>query len=88
MAWVAALRYEGDYEKWSWPITPPSYASFRRGGIVGSAEIVDVITPKTQFKPRSSAWFEGPYGFVLDNVRPCRFRACRGMPGFFVPEYD
>ena len=79
----ASLRYAGEYQNWPWEIEPPPYASFRRGGIVGEAEIIDVIDRRN-----GSPWFEGPYGFVLANVRPRRFRACRGMPGLFVPDYD
>src|SRR4051812_12224493 len=40
----------------------------RRGGIVGQAEIIDCVARS------ASAWFCGPYGFVLKNVRPLIFR--------------
>jgi hypothetical protein len=48
-----------------------------RGGIVGQAEIVNVVRHST------SPWFFGPCGLVLANAEPLPFRACRGMLGFF-----
>jgi Na+-transporting NADH:ubiquinone oxidoreductase subunit NqrC len=47
------------------------------GGIVGEAEIVDVV----QHSP--SKWFEGPYGFVLENAQPRTFRPMKGQLNFF-----
>lgn len=51
-------------------------------GIVGEADLVDVVTEST------SPWFCGPYGFVLRNVKPLPFVRCRGALGFFKPDYD
>ena len=51
------------------------------GGIVGEAELVDCV------KGHPSAWFKGPYAFVLRNVRPLPFRALPGTQRFFdVPQ--
>jgi hypothetical protein len=47
------------------------------GGIVGQAEIVDVVTASR------SPWFFGPLGFVLKNARPLPFMPRRGQLGFF-----
>ncbi len=47
------------------------------GGIVGEAEIVDCV------QDSESRWFFGAYGFVLRNVRPLQFAACRGALGFW-----
>jgi len=49
----------------------------RRGGIVGSVEIVDCVTVS------DSPWFDGRYGFVLRNPEPLPFRPMRGALGFF-----
>ena len=51
------------------------------GGIVGMADLVDVV------EASESPWFQGPFGFVLEN--PVDFRTvlpCRGMPGIFEPD--
>ena len=45
----------------------------RRGGIIGSAEIVDCVSAS------SSPWFFGQYGFLLRNSQPLPFRPL----GFF-----
>jgi len=37
---------------------------FDYGAIIGCAELVDIVTRSP------SPWFCGPYGFVLDRVRP------------------
>ena len=51
------------------------------GGIVGEAELVDCV------KEHPSAWFKGPYAFVLRNARPLPFRAWPGKLSFFdVPQ--
>jgi hypothetical protein len=55
----------------------PAPGEFERGGIVGTAELVDCVTR------HDSPWFWGPYGFVLRNARPLPFQPLRGMPGFF-----
>ena len=52
-----------------------------RGGIVGIATIVDVVTHSR------SRWFRGPYGIVLKDARPLPFVPLRGQLYFFeVPE--
>jgi hypothetical protein len=51
------------------------------GGIVGEAEIVDCVTAS------DSRWWMGPYGFVIRNARPLPFQPCRGMLGFFEPDF-
>jgi hypothetical protein len=49
------------------------------GGIVGEARIVDCV------EDYSSRWFNGPFGFVLTDVKPVDFVPCRGALGFFNP---
>lgn len=48
-----------------------------RGAIVGSVEIVDCVTTS------SSLWFQGPYGFVLQNPQSEPIEFIRGKLGFF-----
>lgn len=48
-----------------------------RGGIVGVAQLVDVVTRS------ASPWYQGPYGFVLRDVRPLAFVPYRGALGLF-----
>jgi hypothetical protein len=54
-------------------------ADLNRGGIIGYAEIVDCV------EKHPSPWFFGEYGFVLANVKPLEFVACKGALGFFDP---
>jgi hypothetical protein len=52
--------------------------SFELGGIVGAARIVDCVAAC------DSAWFNGPYGFVLEGARPApAFVPWKGQLGFF-----
>lgn len=53
----------------------------RRGGIVGRARIVDCVVAS------HSPWFVGPFGWVLADVEPLPFVACKGALGLFdVPD--
>ncbi len=47
------------------------------GGIVGIAELVDVVTES------SDPWFFGDYGFCLANARPLPFAPCKGALNFW-----
>jgi len=52
-----------------------------RGAVVGLVDIVDCVTTDP------SAWFEGPFGFILANPRPLRPIPCRGaMQLFDLPQ--
>lgn len=55
----------------------PGREGLQFGGIVGTVEIVDVVTE------HPSAWFFGPYGFVLANPKPVEFIPVKGALGFF-----
>lgn len=55
----------------------PTLREIQRGGIVGTAKIVDCVSVKC------SKWFCGPFGFVLDDVKPLDFLPCKGALGFF-----
>jgi hypothetical protein len=55
---------------------------FDRGGFVGISDCVDCVSQS------ESPWFEGKYGFVLDNVRKLPFVAYPGNLGLFEVEVD
>ena len=58
------------------PGLPKSY-EFKKGGIVGAATIVDCVDD------HESSWFEGPWGFVLENRRSTAFVPWDGALNFF-----
>ncbi len=63
----------------------PDRSAFERGGIVGSARMIDCVT---RF---DSPWFFGQYGFIMQDATPCAFVPVRGQLGFFdvvLPEAD
>ena len=47
------------------------------GGIIGEVNLVDCV------EESDSEWFEGPYGFVLENAKILTFKACKGQLGIF-----
>lgn len=58
-------------------------ASIERGGIVGIVDLADCVDG------HASRWYvAGNVGWVLKNMRPLPFRACKGALGLFAPEYD
>ena len=57
-------------------ICPPP-AELRRGGIIGSAEVVDVVNDSI------SKWFFGPRGLVLRAPMACPFIPSVGALGYF-----
>jgi hypothetical protein len=65
----------------------PDFKDMQRGGIVGYAEVVDVITSVTPslLAANQQPWFFGPKALVLENVRPLPFTPCKGQLGFFDP---
>jgi hypothetical protein len=60
-------------------LTLPAFDQLPRGGIVGSAQLYDVVTES------ESLWFCGRIGLVLRNPKPLPFRSCKGALGFFEP---
>ncbi len=63
---------------------PKRRSDYLTGGIVGVATLVDIVT--ADHSPRS-AWFVGPFGWVLKDARPVPFAPCPGKPGLFrVPD--
>lgn len=69
-----------DHLKQFYKLPPVKY--LERGGIVGGVEIVDCV------KEHSSDWFEGPYGFVLQNAVKFKFAKCKGQLNFFNVDLD
>lgn len=59
------------------PLTVPAAMTLPVGGIVGRAELVDVVDS------HPSPWFFGPYGFVFANARPLDLIKCRGQLGIY-----
>lgn len=58
-----------------------AFDDLQRGGIIGSAEIVDCV------RKSDSPWFVGEFGFVLRDPQPLPFVPWKGQLGFFdVPE--
>ena len=53
-------------------------ADLRRGGIIGSVEVADVVSNS------ASPWFFGPRGLVLRNPVACPFVPCAGALGYFA----
>jgi len=60
----------------------PKIEELQRGGIIGMAKLGNCVTGS------DSPWFCGPFGFVIDEVKPLPFRACKGALGFFNPGND
>jgi hypothetical protein len=60
---------------------PRQLSSYPRGGIVGVMEIIDCVNQ------HNSPWYFGKYGYIIKNVRPLPFVACKGALGLWdVPE--
>jgi hypothetical protein len=57
--------------------TCPDASALRRGGIVGSVEVVEVVSK------HDSPWFFGPRGLILRDPRPCTFVPSVGELGYF-----
>lgn len=55
----------------------PPAADLRRGAIVGSVEVVDVVNKS------NSPWFFGPRGIVLRDPEVCTPIPCVGQLGYF-----
>lgn len=56
---------------------PPAYEQLKRGGIVGSVELLDCVCTS------QSTWYMGEVGFVLANAAPLPFIECAGRLGFY-----
>lgn len=54
-----------------------SFENLKRGGIIGSVDIVDCVDQS------DSPWFFGPHGFVLRDPQPLPFIQMKGALGLF-----
>lgn len=59
----------------------PTFRTIERGGIVGVAKVVACVTD------HDSPWFEGEFGFVLEDILSVPFYRCRGNKYFFEVDY-
>lgn len=74
----------------------PAFDALARGGIVGRATLVDCVRSRGALPPGKSRawgdlhiqpWWQGPVGFILDDVEPVPFVPCKGALGLFeVPD--
>lgn len=83
---IHAAKGDGTWSEWDeavWFVegtmghVPPLRSMITKGGIIGTAEIVDCVNAI------ESPWFFGPYGFVLRNVQPVEFIPVKGALSFF-----
>lgn len=73
-------RKEYDWALWRMAqdgVTVPHPSTLIRGGIIGSVDVVDIITES------DSPWFGGPCGLVLENPKPCDPVPAKGELGYF-----
>jgi hypothetical protein len=79
--WNEAYRFVADRFGVDAARAMPIPFDLKRGGLIGTVEIVDCIDRT------SSRWFVGTFGFVLRDPQPMTFVPMRGALGFFnVPE--
>lgn len=74
-------EYEGTAEFMaSIGVDCPAACDLLRGGIIGSVDVIDVVTES------ESRWFFGPRGLVLGNPQPCELIPAIGALGYFIWE--
>jgi hypothetical protein len=64
----------------------PRLEDLLRGGIVASANLVDVLPPAPTGIPRRPWHMAEQFGFVLEDVEELSFQPLRGCLGFFDSE--
>lgn len=69
-----------DVLKAGYPI--PSKSDIARGGIVGEAILLHVVTES------NNPWFHGPYGLVMDRAKILPFVPAKGQLRFFEFDYE
>lgn len=81
----------GEYEaanEFVWAINPrivlPAFDELKRGGIIGSVEIIDCVSQSAGCPAyMDTPWFTGPFGFVLARPEKLPFIPLKGRLGFF-----
>lgn len=96
VAFFAEYHYPALAPKGAPDIALPAFEALHRGGIVGRAVIIDCIRSPGALpfgKSREwgdmhiKPWWQGPVGFILDEVEPLPFVPCKGALGLFeVPD--
>ncbi len=80
----AGQKFDSDGFEWvtrTFPeINLPAIVEFERGGIVGTATLVDCVTEV------ESPWFFGKFGFILADAKAMPLIPCHGRLGFFRPD--
>lgn len=62
----------------------PNFDTLSRGGIVGVAELWDVIQPVAPERMLTAPWHApNQHGFRMRNVRPLPFEPCNGAQGWW-----
>jgi len=75
------------FKQWIVPSIPhPDDYEF--GGIVGMGKIIDCVSDSYCLSSQEKFWFSGPWGFVLNNIKPLPFYSCKGQLGFFEVNYS
>lgn len=59
----------------------PMPQTFKRGGIVGMANLFDCVSES------QNPWFIGNYGFIFNRAKPLEFLKMKGQLGFFEALY-
>jgi hypothetical protein len=65
----------------------PRPEALLKGGIVGSANLTECFD-ETYLELAESAWFTGPYGFLLTEIETLPFAPCKGALGLFEIEWS
>lgn len=86
---ASATMTKADYESADYflhirkiDIVIPRFEDLPRGGIVGSASLVDCV------QESSNQWFTGPYGWVMANAKPLPFQKFKGALNFFLVDLN
>lgn len=80
----AAQKFDQDGYDWiadNMPHIPIIGMKFQRGGIIGSARVVDCVDEL------DSPWFFGPVGILLADPHPLPFLPVKGRLGLFPCDY-
>jgi len=65
-------------------ICVPAFDNLKRGGIIGSVEIIDCVSQNNGCPAyMDTPWFTGPFGFVLARPEKLPFIPLKGRLGFF-----
>jgi hypothetical protein len=69
----------------------PMQHEYDMGGIVGQSNIKacwNELMMEAAGTPKQQWWFQGPYGWMLEDSTPLTFMPCKGMLGLFNVDYQ